>query len=965
MKELTLASFSSSLANDIHAAKVFKCSSSNLKRFSIRPEDDFDGEIVAPGVLIVDLSHNHLITPSSLFETFPARWWMNLADNPRLEISFRGRCPTAFGKLDLSKISNAETIVDQLTSIHILRLHLDVADEEEVSRRLPYVWTLNNHYIPLWKSRSYNESNVEEESLTALSLVSDDGTSVHPPASQPNSDISHHATSSASDVIRRQQLGDWIPHAMNKKETLFFECLRSIPIQGSQADEYRLDILLEDYLEEAYIWNEYGMKHQRLSLEAMLYPNIQMLLLLPHHLLLDFSVLLTASVLFKIPDELLKNVIIILLGRFVSAEDAKSYVQFPSFAKTALVSFIRRFVRAQLELQQKKIGMIDVKPMFINNLDPHPSSMFGNKPQAFFHLRAFKLFLETCKSADGKRYQSNTIPPFSDLEHELMKLLPDIPLASMLSGHSSSSSYDDWIGLASRHAVLLLTKSPLCPALIKPQTNQPHQTMYDDLLPLLSAASMTYKDLEIKAKGSSEYCSMRYGQGLPEAFPSQLPWNQQAVQSVVYSRPSSALSDQHVGINGAELGKEAPSSSCPNLLTAVVEGFADESSWTSNFVLTSRAKVQTAASVSWSRIDEPPAILVTSFDPSYETLRSSMTDNQSSVSLVLKNDRTSDRPSSSASNTGKLNAGRTTERQRYPIYRQDQYLPSASMSQEIALLKESLLVDMGSKRNARILDVTNQYLQQLTAKRSSDADKSMEGKESKVAFKWSSFTTQRKNGIAQNSHLRENTFITNTILSADRSDDNMLSEEVKSNDDGCTGPASIGDSSATAQSEFDDNILDSCQNSIQDIKTSSAHKMAKPQRLQAYTVEGGSRSITGFPIEAIWYTRTDKFAFAVAPMQSSRSQLTNQTAALSLSRSYISAASTSSSIPQISLSSDIPPAVKRSKDFLKKQSSNQRRKELVELMRQTTGNSRRPMSDHQNETSSLVLPPIQRFTDDI
>ena len=87
-----------------------------------------------------------------------------------------------------------------------------------------------------------------------------------------------------------------------------------------------------------------------------------------------------------------------------------------------------------------------------------------------------------------------------------------------------------------------MTKSPACPSLTRPQTSKAHQETYFDMISILSAAGMTYRDLEIDFTGPAvdgrdklnrvtdkDHLQggyvLAYGASLLAGQPSHLHWN--------------------------------------------------------------------------------------------------------------------------------------------------------------------------------------------------------------------------------------------------------------------------------------------------------------------------------------------------------------------------------------------------------------------------------------------------------
>eukprot|EP01034_Spumella_vulgaris_P041861 gene41861-51883_t len=131
--------------------------------------------------------------------------------------------------------------------------------------------------------------------------------------------------------------------------------VQNIPIYDAFADSFKLDILIEDYLEECSLNNEYS-RNLRISNDSVVKPvkemptvNLYAILVMPHKIRLDLSVMLTASILFHIPLALLRDAMVILLSKHMSGTDISNLCEVPLFVRTGLVSMIRRISRRELE----------------------------------------------------------------------------------------------------------------------------------------------------------------------------------------------------------------------------------------------------------------------------------------------------------------------------------------------------------------------------------------------------------------------------------------------------------------------------------------------------------------------------------------------------------------------------------------------------------------------------------------
>ena len=135
--------------------------------------------------------------------------------------------------------------------------------------------------------------------------------------------------------------------------------VKALPFGGRANDHLRLDVLLEDYLEEARVHNLHSTSS--LPVNAMPTIDIAQLLRVPHKQRLDLSVLLTTSIYLALPEKLLKDSLIILLLPFISEADVQDLSTLPLFVRTAVVSLIRRTCAREID-ELRVLQQLSVKP---------------------------------------------------------------------------------------------------------------------------------------------------------------------------------------------------------------------------------------------------------------------------------------------------------------------------------------------------------------------------------------------------------------------------------------------------------------------------------------------------------------------------------------------------------------------------------------------------------------------------
>ena len=364
-----------------------------------------------------------------------------------------------------------------------------------------------------------------------------------PPEVVPKPAISLLANSWAS----RLQPG-WGTRAAALKVSNFVKMTQIIPEDGGEADAFRLDVLLEDYLQQARMWNQHAVGMQPAH-ERHRMPTVDLLLLLhlPHHLRLDLCVLLSITLVFDIPRHLLVDALIALLGTLVPYGEVEDLIALPSFARTALVSLLRRVSRRELE-ELTTLGRLTDKPTRARfpylargptpeALDaPDPPEPTYQGPEGFAFLYPLLLFLNRPLGKMRKLPESTAAShhaAFSELELEILHYLPDVVTRSTRP-MDPVTSHRDWLAFASRHTVLLLAKSQYCPSLTRAQVTVPKQDLYTKLLPILRAASMRYEDLELAWTGPEKDgriddneggVFVPFGTGLPKGQKHHLLWN--------------------------------------------------------------------------------------------------------------------------------------------------------------------------------------------------------------------------------------------------------------------------------------------------------------------------------------------------------------------------------------------------------------------------------------------------------
>ena len=491
-------------------------------------------EVIVPlleNISSVYLSRN-LISESALeilWKQFPAIWWVDLSYNAVESLAIQ--LPLALGLLNLSgnKI-DIEANLSYLSSLHILRLHLnipedmlsafDMSETAFVAIKLPNVWVINDDYITKADKMKSKSMDSRIDIVVAIAL----------PSEKKCDDDSVITDNITNQVSSSNDIGLSCTHVFaNIHSSNLMRAIQECPLEGIVEDEYRLDILLEDYYQQAAYFNHFAennnMSHhsQHGRIKYMPIVDLYSLVKLPHRLRLDLTAVLTISLLMPIPKSLLRDALVIQLSNYISLADIEFFIKLPKFVKTALVSILRRISKKEKDdlgyyghlktksivdkdLKKKQIEFVQCSSFILPQL--HYMSCEG-----FYFLRAIKAYLDApldyskmkTNASSSEILPSSKDDEFTALELEILDKLPDIPNSACLSYQKKDDipamKSMDWVSFAARHTVLILTKSPSCPPLTRVQRSKAKQDLYIDLLPLLRAASMTLSDLDIHTYG--------------------------------------------------------------------------------------------------------------------------------------------------------------------------------------------------------------------------------------------------------------------------------------------------------------------------------------------------------------------------------------------------------------------------------------------------------------------------------
>lgn len=578
MSDVQARLLSNSIRCNPDDAVIALCSKEYLRNYH-----DRDIKLSLPHVVVADFSRNGFEN-TNLWNDFPELWWVDMRFNNLMNDASLYGFPKVLGLLDISNNPCCESIneefINKLNKFFALRLKYsnEIPSPSQI-QCFPYALVINDNFI---RHSDRKGSSLYDASNTGLS-----------------NEIRFLGSNKA------QLHGEWCTIIPGVRETNFFRAVQALPANKQLADKYLLDMVVEDYIEHTRIVNKYISDNNITNTKRMPTVIIDKILHLKHKCRNDLAVLLTASILFSIPRQIMTDAcVVLLLPHFGGLPEILDLIDLPIFVKSGLVSLIKRICEQEMQ-EIHDTAHLDDKPrkdlqemvdeVYRENVRNSigDASQRGNvrirttiltptflDANGFYHMRTTKWYLNmnfvnggngtdgmSKNSGKGRQHIEHDDTDgfnesFSDLEKEILRNLPDIPTASdrvTLTAELRERKYDDWISFIARHATLLMTKSPACPSLVKPQHSLNKQEAYREMLPILQCAKMTYEDMEIKEigpekdgraktpvskngvdgrglsdKGKAKLSAtvggsvLAFGSGIPNGVPDHLFWNTDA-----------------------------------------------------------------------------------------------------------------------------------------------------------------------------------------------------------------------------------------------------------------------------------------------------------------------------------------------------------------------------------------------------------------------------------------------------
>lgn len=184
------------------------------------------------------------------------------------------------------------------------------------------------------------------------------------------------------------EYADYQPESMfhfhipgNRESALLAAMHTFTPTSTYTIDYYRLDVLIEDYIEEASIANNVNIDIPYNGIIGTKYPtiNINILITLPRHIKMNLTILLSIIILYpNLPKILIEDIIKQMLHEYMNVKSALDILLLPIFAKTSINCLLKRIIYKEEE-ELLSYGTLIDKRILLRNMSSDLKNEFNNK----------------------------------------------------------------------------------------------------------------------------------------------------------------------------------------------------------------------------------------------------------------------------------------------------------------------------------------------------------------------------------------------------------------------------------------------------------------------------------------------------------------------------------------------------------------------------------------------------------
>ncbi len=416
-------------------------------------------EPIAPNMLLVDLAFNSIKYFKDLFIAFPETWWLNLTGNHNLNIigDLISSFPISLSLFDIANNYNIKVPEDELNLIsdkYILRFNVIFPSFHQTVKYENYGYFYSDEY-----------SKIRKEYLSILNniwVLDDDFLT--------NED----RNISFSDVI---EVGNtrWNKAAAMSSTTrqqTILNAIQIMPSSKSNRTEYKkLEILFEDYIEQARIYNSYiNNNHSTIKMKYMPSFNCNAMLDLPHSTRLDLLMILAISIIIPFPLVYFNDVLLALLSQFMDKKTILDIPHLPIFVKTAIIALIKRISTREIDELKEYNGKLTHKILYrevVARYDDYtaaPTHPTYDEYSGFYHLRSIKRYI-----MDKKVVKRSLLPSdyyessYTSTELTIVSSVPNIitrfKYINVIKQKILSTSDNYWIVFAATHVLSIVKRA--------------------------------------------------------------------------------------------------------------------------------------------------------------------------------------------------------------------------------------------------------------------------------------------------------------------------------------------------------------------------------------------------------------------------------------------------------------------------------------------------------------------------
>ncbi len=429
-----------------------------LKQIELATDDDMQ-EPISSAILLIDLGFNSIKYFKDLFKAFPEIWWLSLSSNHNLNVigDLVSSFPISLSLFDITNNYNLRIPIDELNLLadkYILRFNVIFPSFHQTMKYENYGYFYSDEYSTTRKEYIKVLNNIW---VLDDDYIMNDGKNLVFSNINDTSSTQWNKTAAMSSTTRQQTM---------------LNAIQIMPSNKSKRTEFKkLEILFEDYIEQARIYNTYiNNNHSTVKMKYMPSFNCNVLLDMPHSSRLDLLMVLAISIVIPIPLVYFNDVLLALLSQYMDTKNILEIPHLPLFVKTAIIVLIKRITAREMEEIKENSGKLLHKILYreiVVGFDDYaamPTHPTYDEYSGFHHLRSIKRYLMDKKvlkrSLSSSDYYESA---FSSTESTIVTSIPDIITrfnhVNVIKQKILSTSENYWIVFGATHVLSIIKRA--------------------------------------------------------------------------------------------------------------------------------------------------------------------------------------------------------------------------------------------------------------------------------------------------------------------------------------------------------------------------------------------------------------------------------------------------------------------------------------------------------------------------